>query len=370
VEIEKARWVQEPTLAHNNFDFLRWTLAILVIFSHSFALLNGGDESEPLMRVTRGQLTFGGLAVNWFFVISGFLITHSWLRTQSVAAFLRKRARRILPGFVVAMMFCALVVAPWSSEKAADAFSATHLAGWLKGIVTLRGYDYPDCFASNPYPGAINGSVWSIAYECWCYFGVMLLGLAGVLQKRRVIISLCVASVVVSTAFVFFQWRPGGGVLRLIVGSPRLWARLLPYYLSGVVFYLVKERIPWSNRLATIGVLFVVVGCLVPHGLTVLLPLAGSYLLFWFAFHPVLRLENWAARGDLSYGIYLYAFPVQQLVIQWWPGMGPLGLFTVSTPLSILMGFVSWHLVERRWLVRRPCIEVERSSGVVAARPS
>lgn len=273
-------WAESSSLAGNNFDFLRWALAVLVILSHSFALLSGSDETEPLMRWTGSQLTFGGLAVNWFFVISGFLITHSWLRCKSLPRFLRKRACRILPGFVLAMLFCGLVVAPLASENAADAFTRSQIAALLRGILTLRGYEYARAFSANPYPGAINGSLWSISYECWCYLGVAALGLAGLLRRRRSILVLFLASIVISVLFLVLHLRPGGKWLGVILGSPRLWARLLPYYLSGVVFYLLKEYIPWSCWQAWVSATVLLAGCVFPNGLAVALPTAGTYLLF------------------------------------------------------------------------------------------
>ena len=96
----------------NNLDFVRLSLAVLVIFSHSFPLGNRTEHLEPVVRLTHGQSTAGVIAVDAFFIISGFLITNSFLRSRSVWDYFRKRIARIYPGFLACMLVCALIVAP------------------------------------------------------------------------------------------------------------------------------------------------------------------------------------------------------------------------------------------------------------------
>jgi peptidoglycan/LPS O-acetylase OafA/YrhL len=222
----------------------------------------------------------------------------------------------------------------------------------MKGVLTLRGYDYRGAFSANPYPYIINGSLWSISYECWCYLGVVVLGVMGLLSRKRLMLALFLCSIVISVVFLVLHLRPGGKWLGMIVGSPRVWAQMLPYYVSGTVFYLFKQRIPRSGFLAGAATAAVLAGAMLPYGMAIVFPTAGTYLLLWFAFHPSVQLSHWASRGDYSYGIYLYAFPLQQLVIQRFPGITPLTLFAVSTPFAMAAGFLSWHLVEQRFLSR------------------
>jgi peptidoglycan/LPS O-acetylase OafA/YrhL len=322
-------WSAPDALRRNNFDFLRFFLAALVIFSHSFALLSGTDATEPLARLTRGQLPSGHLAVDFFFVISGFLITHSALRS-GLFDYLRKRAARIYPGFIVAALFCFLVVAP-------------------------------------------------ISYEAWCYVGVALLAATTLLARRRLLLAVFIASLAASTLFAVYQLRPGAGILGVIFGSPRLWARLLPCYLAGMVFYLYRDRMPLSATLAVICAVALAAGARIPHALAPLVPTVATYLLFYFAFHPAVRLDRWAHRGDFSYGIYLYAFPLQQLLILYIPFLrtkplfyGPMLLFALALPLSVACGALSWHLAEKHFLRRQrkphpPAKEARLEMGEPAA---
>jgi peptidoglycan/LPS O-acetylase OafA/YrhL len=177
-----------------------------------------------------------------------------------------------------------------------------------------------------------------------------------------------------SLFFVIRRYTPGWGPFSPIFGDPRQWARLLPFYLSGVLFYLFRNQIPFSRWLALIAALLLCIAALVPiWGVTLLWPLAGTYFVFWFGFDPKIRLENWARFGDFSYGIYVFAFPIQQLLI-WKLGthISPLALFAIATPLCILAGFLSWHLIERHFLKlkKRPLIETHPVTPVVSATAS
>lgn len=330
----------------NNFDALRLGFAVLVIFSHSFALLHGGDDTDPLMRFSR-QLPLGAVALDAFFVISGYLVTQSLLRSSGPLDYLARRARRIYPGFVVACLVCGLAVVPLAVRDPATAFEPLVLAKLVGGSLALRGLFAHGAFPENPFPDAVNGSLWSIAYEAWCYVGLLLLGLARVLRPRPTAV-LFGLSVVASVGFAVFQPDIPLGMLGHIVGWPMTWARLLPFYLAGAAYYFYRDLIPLSNAGALLALAGLVVGALFPPGLTPALPILGSYLIFWFAFHPRIRVTNAAKYGDFSYGVYLYAFPVQQLLVMGIPGLTPLALFALATPLSVVLGALSWHLVEKR----------------------
>ena len=345
-------WSDNASLRRNNLDFLRFFLASLVIFSHSFALLSGTDDTEPLMRLTRGQICSGAFAVDAFFIISGFLITHSWIRGRGPLDFARKRAARIYPGFIAAMLFLAFVVAPMASPDPYGSFAPGPLRNLLFGSITLRGYGYRGAFLGNPWR-AINGSLWSISYEVWCYVGVAMLGMIGLLRTRRFVLSLFVVSLLCSVLYAALHLRLGGKILGVIFGSPGLWARLLPYYLAGVVFYLFRDLIPCRAWLASAAAVVLGIAVFVPYGMTVAVPIAGTYLLFWFAFNPAIPLQGWAKYGDFSYGIYLYAFPIQQLLIHWFSPLKPMGLLALSLPLSIGFGIGSYHFVEKRFISRK-----------------
>jgi peptidoglycan/LPS O-acetylase OafA/YrhL len=343
----------------NNFDFLRFWLAVLVIFSHAFALPAGSDKAEPLYRLSGGQLSWGGFAVDAFFVISGYLITASWLHSKGLGDFLWKRALRIYPGFIAAVAFGVLVVSPLAMGR----FARPDFPAWLLGTANLRGYSPPGVFADLPVR-ALNGSLWSVSYECWCYVGVAALGLTALLPRRRAVLALLLAAIAVSVVFVVKDLKPGGKWLGVLFGYPPFWARLLPYYLAGMTFYLWRDRIPSSKALALLALLLMAAAVLVPPwGVAAVFPIAATYLLLYVAFLPRTGVAGWARYGDFSYGMYLYAFPLQQLLLHWRPGLGPWALFALATPLTLVLAAVSWHAVES------PCLRLKRRRPAISPTP-
>ena len=333
----------------NNFDFMRLALAVLVIWSHAYALELGKIEAEPIGRWTHGQDSGGSVAVNSFFVMSGFLIAASAQRSRGVVAFLKKRVQRIYPAFVVSALLM-LMLLPLSGGR-------LFYSGWMAAgdvmlqTLRLREFDYAGAFPGSPWIHALNGSTWSIQFEFWCYLGVALMLVLGVLRRRGLVLALFAAAWLLSIAFRVFGWMPAGKWLGIAMGPPYLWARLLPLYLVGVVFYLFRERIPLSGWMAAVSALALVVACRFHIGWTVAFPLAGTYLLFWFAFTPRVKLQHFGRFGDFSYGTYLYGFPVEQVFVQ---GAGhrvvPLLVFLEATPVVILLAVASWYGVERRFL--------------------
>ena len=341
---------QSRTISRNNFDFCRFCLSIIVIFSHSFAIADGHERNEPLKFFTNGQLSSGSLGVNCFFAISGYLITHSWLRSKSIADFLLKRVLRIYPGFIVAVLIGIFCVAPIASEH--FTLTTRRLLLILVNLVTLRGMEVPGVFAENPLPGAINGSLWSIPYEFKCYLLVMLFGSLGWFDRRKwmnvvLLIGLIIGGMIYPLYKVPLLER---GALTAVFGTVSSWLIVFPYFLAGMIFYLFENRIPVSTRWAFSILIILIVAALLPPLGPIIFPFTVTYLLFWISFRPIGLLQNWARYGDFSYGIYLYAFPIQQLIVRQNPGIGPISLFLMATPLSVIAGVISWHLIEKHFL--------------------
>ena len=348
----------------NNFDFLRLALAVLVIYSHAYPLGLGSELTEPFLRATHGQATGGGLAVDGFFIMSGFLICASAQRSSSVFGFLKKRITRIYPGFTVAALLTALFVMPLAGASFVYPALLPRVGNFLLQTVRLMEFTYTGAFAGNPFPAILNGSIWSVSYEFWCYIGVALLLMAGALRRPALIAALFIASWLIGIAFRVEGWILGGKLLGVIVGVPQFWARLLPLYLSGVVFYLYRERIPLNSLIAAACALALSFACFFQAGLAVAFPLAGAYLLFWFAFTPAIRLHRTGQFGDFSYGTYLYAFPIEQLLMHHFGHtVAPWYLFTAATPLVLLAALLSWYGVERPFL--RPARRKETLVGAL-----
>jgi peptidoglycan/LPS O-acetylase OafA/YrhL len=369
-------WADLSLNRDNNFDFLRFALAVLVIFSHSFPLL-GLETAEPLVRASRGQLSLGSFAVNGFFVISGFLITMSLARSTGLRDFFRRRALRIYPGFIVAMLFTAFVVAPLGSDGTAPLFSGAQMRHLLFQTLTLGEYRCPGVFTPEQVyythgpVGILNGSLWTIRYEFLCYVIVAGLATAGLVKRPKWVLAAFAACLVWALVLAAFKdslaqlpWL----VRKLIQRGA--WPRFLAYYLAGVVFYVWRERLPYSHWLALFCAAAVVVGLRLPHGAHWSLPVFGSYLLFYLAYSRWLPVQHFARPGDFSYGIYLYAFAVQQLIVLWlderW-GLTPMKLFAIATAGTLVLAVLSWHGVEKHFLRMKQRKKTEADESQQAA---
>jgi len=343
--------LQKKASHANNFDSLRLIFAVLVIFSHSFPLTRGSNQTEPLSVLTHGQVTFGNISVWAFFVISGFLITKSWQRSPKVVKYLKRRIGRIYPGFAVASALTALIVVPLAAEPS-TAFRVT-LHSFLLNTLRLQTFERPAVFVHNPVAYALNGSLWSVPYEFWCYLGIMTLGLTTLLRRRRFVVALFFAVIGLHLCMNITGWTPDGAVLGQIFGFPPFWATVLPFYLAGTLFHIYGGYDLLRTRWLALAAITLVISNFIPHGLILTMPICGSYLLMGLAYLPSLHPLNLGRFGDFSYGTYLYAFPIQQLLVMYTHDrISPWLLFVEATPIALVVGALSWFLVERHFLDR------------------
>lgn len=345
----------------NNIDAIRLILALLVLFSHSFPAATNQEEDEPLILATIRQMTLGGLAVNWFFVLSGYLISQSWERSRTTWSFFIKRVARIYPGYLVAIAFCLWVVVPIGSPDGWQVFSFAAIKANIRRVMMLRGLEnIPPTFVDVPMPNTVNASLWTISYEFWCYMLVLGFGALLLLRRRWLLLALLLGSVALDFLVVSRdspklydlspRWRP----FVVVFGQPRFWTRLLPCFLAGMVGYQFRTVLLPPRRLwATLCLVVLAISARFPDWFTVTLPLFGSYLLLYLAFTQDFRWHGAARYGDFSYGIYLYAFPIQQLIMfRIGHPVSPYLLFALALVPTVLAGVMSWHLVERRFLQR------------------
>ena len=342
----------DPT--RNAFAFLRMVLALLVIVCHCFFL--GGVGTDPLGRITEGRHSLGEIAVAIFFLFSGFLITRSRLRARSVGRFLWHRFLRIFPGYWVCLLVTAFLFSPLFELIKHGAFSADaswayirgnwamfHLNGFsIAGVMNLRPATIGWVLNDNPHPYGINGSLWSLPYECACYLTLGLFTFVGILRRGRLGIVFLYFGLWTLYAFscldpeYFQECFPYRGVEPLVL--------LTLYFSAGCVCYLYRESIPASKILcgACLGLL---IAGLEFGSFGLVAPVAMSYVFMCLAFWlPIRRFDAW---GDFSYGTYIYAFPVQQgLVLLRVPQSG-FAAFLVSTVLiTLVLAVGSYRCIE------------------------
>jgi peptidoglycan/LPS O-acetylase OafA/YrhL len=317
-------------IRQNNFNLVRLTLAVLVLLSHAPELIDGNRSRELLTRIF-GTLSFGELAVDGFFLLSGYLIVQSWEMQPAAWPFLKKRLLRIYPGFIVATMVCAFCIGPLAAEPSSY-FSALNLPALVTHMLFLQKPAVPEVFAGLPHPG-INGSMWTIAAEFTCYLSVLALGAVGALTRRRLILVLALALCVI-------------GVKHRLSGEQIQGMRLAMLFATGAVHYLYRDRIRMHGGLAAVA-LCVVTVCMFSWRLSELaVTFVGGYTLLYVAGKRSARLSQFNRLPDVSYGVYLYGWPIQKLLIWYVPAISPWSLFALSVVCSLFAGTVSWYLIE------------------------
>lgn len=329
------------SLSHrdNNFDALRIFAAALVILSHSWPLTLRTDE--PIAEITYASINGGALGVWMFFVISGYLVSQSFVQRANLLAFVEARFLRIYPAFVACIVFGVLLGAMVSTLPLVDYFS--HSATWkylgLNLLFELR-YQLPGVFASNPYPNAVNGSIWTLPAETMMYVLVALMGLATLLRRARL------GAVLLIALLAMLSVDPGT-VMKIPYIDSLNYAPAVRCFLLGMLFYLLRDRIPLHGA-GVVG-LFALVMLLKqnqPPG-TLLVCVLITYTALWLALHPRLRLPVPDRIGDVSYGLYLFAFPIQQTLVWFKPNIGPWLLFAASFCITFIVAWCSWHALEK-----------------------
>ena len=327
--------------AANNFALLRLAAAASVVVSHSFLLATGDPLAQPLAGMTRYNL--GQHAVNVFFVLSGIMVAGSLDRSATIARFALARALRILPGLAVCILVTALVF---------GSFVTVH--PWADYVSDLRTYIYveqtlvfgkvsahlPGVFETNPLPLSVNEPLWTLKYEVLCYAGLALMAVGGAWRSERAFRIVLGLSLLVCVLVTITKLGPNGATITDNV------ARFWLCFGIGLCFYRYRARLVLSwPVLSAIGILwwFGRATSLEP-ALTFVLAGYGAVML---AALPVGGLRHWANRTDLSYGVYIYGWPVSQILVWAMPGIAGAMLAGFSLALAALLGFLSWTWVER-----------------------
>ena len=356
----------------NAIGLLRLGFALAVVVSHCWPLALGAPD--PLTRISHGQTDTGALAVAGFFVLSGLLVTRSALRC-SPGRFAWHRVLRIFPGFWACMVAMTFVLAPalwWVREKSLDGFPRADPGPWefltANWFTAMEHWGIGDLLTTTPYGhdkgySVFNGSLWTLRYELFCYLAVGLLAVAGVVgvARRRPGVLLAIAGALYG--MVALDWlvddRYGSGpsLLPDLRGIPLLGdlggSSLFGFglvFAIGAVAAVRPDRFPMSHRLAAVAAVLAV-ATLFLGGWAVAGSPAFAYLTLWAAMCAPARVAALSPRADVSYGVYIYAFPIQQvLALLHAQRLGLVAFAVLSLAGSLVAGWLSWHLVERQAL--------------------
>lgn len=329
-----------PFHRENNFDFLRMVAASMVLYSHHFVL--SGRMYAPDFF---GLHSYGTVGVWMFFAMSGYLVTQSWYSDPHVIRFALRRFLRIWPAFTVVVCVAALILGPLvSGWSARDYFMDPGWRVYLKNLWMDSQFMLPGVFGTNPFqPPSVNGSIWTIPIEVACYIIFAFLGFVGLWKRRSMLVLMAFGCLVL----YFYRYDPA------FHGESR-YEFVLYFFLGASLFVLrdfwLARPLLWGFGVLAAGALAFGLGK--PYlGLALMLPYA--VIRFGVSSTPIVRAVG--RYGDLSYGTYLFAFPVQQTVIQYLhPQYGLATTMALSFAVTLLLAFFSWHWVEKPALRMKP----------------
>ncbi|HKZ95838.1 MAG TPA: acyltransferase [Hyphomicrobiaceae bacterium] len=331
----------------NNFNLIRFLAASAVLLDHSFALVAHDQTASALIDVER--LEIGRLAVDVFFILSGFLVTRSVMTQPTLIDYAVARFLRLFPALLVACIGIAFVLGPIVTSAAlADYF--TDPRPWLFVPLTTslitHSMTLPGVFEHVPESGVIDPPLWTLRYETMCYVLLALFALFGALATRfRATLTLAV--VLGAYAFITFatSWR---GDSSAIDSAARF---VLDFFLGGA-FYVFADKIRVDLRVALVlGLAAAATFGTAAH--EAVFRVALTYGLLWFALVPAGAIRRFNLIGDYSYGIYILCFPIQQTFVMLNPQITPGWLFMCSFPAVLALAILSWHFIEHPALRRK-----------------
>ncbi len=284
----------------NNFNLIRIVAASFVLVTHSFALSTGHPAAEPL-RATLG-ITLGVIAVDLFFVASGFLVYGSLVRSQSLVEFAWARTLRIQPALLAMLLLTVFGLGSlYTSEPLTAYLSSPQLLRYLPKCGTLFGgvaYELPGVFERNPFPKGVNGSLWTLPYEVRMYAGLALLWVAargfGPRRIRLLEITVVTLTLVAGALMVALHLQDAG---------EKPLPRLAFMFFTGASYHVFRERIWLSARWFGVLLASVIVAAFIHRdAFFAVYSLGVGYILFWLAYVPAGWLRGYNRVGDYSYG--------------------------------------------------------------------
>ncbi|OGO28642.1 MAG: hypothetical protein A2136_07490 [Chloroflexi bacterium RBG_16_54_11] len=341
---------------NNAFDLFRFLLASSIIIFHSY-VLTGIQKPDFLAVLTKGQINLAEFAVGGFFAISGFLVTQSLFNSKSVHQYLWKRFLRLFPALLVSLVFSAILIGPFITKLSMRDyfFGSEGVSPWqnIFSNITLSIFNFKylirDLFKNNPYPYAVNGSLWTLKHEFASYLLLVVLAFFGFIKHPKLLI---IFSGLIGSAYLINHLM-GVNLVSKITTTWWIFNSVeYPYFLEyfwmfllGSIIYIYRKNIFVNSRLLIL--LF---------GLVLISIWAGYFHYAWLIFSPyliiaiaiLLPLSGFAKYGDFSYGIYVYAFPIQQtIVFLLYPKINEIQLMLYAFVVTLILAIISWNVVEK-----------------------
>lgn len=320
---------------NNNLNLIRFIAAIMVVFCHAYPL--SANVLDPLGRLTNGRIHFGALAVYTFFFFGGFWINRSIHRSKSLYAFFKARCMRVFPSLIITVFFCTFCLGSITTELSLqEYFTNTQTYEYLLNSIFILRHNLPGVFELNIYVSTVNGSLWTLPVEFLCYIGCYLVWCLGFSEEKTMkytmpifvmgYILLCIAlrqnslllSVLGPCTMFYFGMLCDVYRKRIFIKTP---------YVLGCIIGIIL-----SIRLGNLQ-----------YGLFLFWP----YILLWLAFGTRKKWNSFGKKHEISYAMYLCAFPIQQFVVMLFGGsMNPIINFLICLPCILGVGWLLTILID------------------------
>jgi peptidoglycan/LPS O-acetylase OafA/YrhL len=350
----------------NALNSWRLALATSVIVFHSFPITGRDVPFAPARQLLRE------VGVDGFFAVSGFLIVASWLGNPRLRDYFAARAFRILPGFYACLIVTAFVIAPigvaLQGGPARDLLLSTAPIKYVltNCAVYMFQYDVGGTPLGTPWSGAWDFSLWTLKWELLCYIAVAVLGVVGLLSRRWLLpaaMALALSGAAVASYTTSYSGLGHG------LGSSEVQAgRFAVMFLAGALVYQFRNVIPARWSLVGVSVVIVLAAGLLPnYRLIAAVPLAYAIIASGALIHD----KRFRLRTDLSYGVYIYSFPIQQLLVICGLGsLNPLAFTTISALATLPVAALSWIVVEKPAMTLKSRLKRRKSAPAGEHQPA
>lgn len=326
---------------NNNFNIIRFVAAMMVVLGHMCHLV--AVEVNQLL----GQAV-STIGVKIFFLISGYLIAQSFLNDSNIVRYCIRRFFRIIPGLAGVVLFAVFIIGPvFTILPIKDYFSHGTTWAYLKNIGLYIQYFLPGVFEANPYPDAINGSLWTLPVEVMMYIALPIVFMM-FSKKDKIVVATILAIVLESANVGIAKWLPDARLV--IYGTDMVSAlTIIPYFFVGIIFISPKLK-KYLNLQLAIGV-FCIAEMMnfssIKSEIVVFFVL--PYFVFSLAFVEKPKFVKCFSKNDYSYGLYLYGFLIQQVIVKLlWDYQLSLNVyFIICAVITLIFGMLSWYLIER-----------------------
>lgn len=336
---------------NNNFDFLRFVFAILVVVSHAYPLSGSSESAQWIYQITNGQIVYAKIGLDGFFIISGFFIFKSLQRSSSINNYLKKRFLRLFPGLFFVLLLT-LIAVPFLYNSDIPFCSNKEFLTYLPNNFSLYGFQplITGVFDNNPYH-SINGSLWTLRYEFSLYVVLVLLYFFRDNKKLIRMLLLFAFSTLFLVHVIFF-----GGFMELTIlgmkGNHIL--NFGAYFVAGSLlasfgFDRIKNRQQSFFIVSITIVALLILVSIYFNYYNYVKHIFFTIIVLLIGYMPIKILSDFRKIGDMSYGIYIYSFPIAQIMMYFF-SLSTYELMVYSILVSIVFGFLSWHLIEKKVL--------------------